>query len=619
MHVLYEESGAFKVGTVLADNDASLQVEAPHGKRSKIKTNSVLLRFATPGPADLLREADALAADMDTDFLWECAGEDEFSFEALAREYHGHSPGPVEAAGILVKLHSAPMYFYRRGKGRYKAAPPETLKAALAGQEKKRQQQERIEAWARRLLSGECPDELRPLLPEILYKPDRNRAETKAVELASQQAGLSIPELLQRAGALRSAEDYHLGRFLFEYFPKGTDFPEGLAPSTPADLPVARVVAFSLDDASTTEIDDAFSVTRLDEEHVRIGIHIAAPSLGFGPGSALDAVARQRLSTVYMPGRKITMLPPQAVETFTLAEGRECPAVSLYLDVREADFAIEREHTVLERIPVERNVRMQQVQALDETFRSGTALPDVPHAALLHLLWRFAEAREVARGKPASGVERADYNFYVEADETLGERIVITERPRGTPLDKLVAELMILANSTWGKLLDAQGVAAIYRVQSNNKVRMTTAAGEHQGLGVTHYAWTTSPLRRYVDLINQWQLVAMLRGEAPPFEPNSESLLGAVQEFEVAYSAYAEFQWRMERYWCLRWLQQEKVTVAAAEVIRDGLVRIRGLPLYVKVASVPHNLAAGTAVELEVLDVDLTDIEVRCRYRPPQT
>jgi len=108
MHVLYEESGAFKVGTILADNDASLQIEAPHGKRSKIKTNAVLLRFAAPAPAELMQQAEALASGVDTDFLWECCGEPEFGFETLAREYCGHPPSAVEAAGILVKLHAAP-------------------------------------------------------------------------------------------------------------------------------------------------------------------------------------------------------------------------------------------------------------------------------------------------------------------------------------------------------------------------------------------------------------------------------------------------------------------------------------------------------------------------------
>ena len=137
MNVFYEEDGGFKVGTVLSSTDAALQVEAPHGKRSKIKTNHVLLRFTSP-LADFLPTAEAIAAEVDIGFLWECCGQDEFGFEALAQDYVGHPPSAVEAAAIALRLHSAPIYFHRKGRGRYRAAPEDILKAALAGQEKRR-------------------------------------------------------------------------------------------------------------------------------------------------------------------------------------------------------------------------------------------------------------------------------------------------------------------------------------------------------------------------------------------------------------------------------------------------------------------------------------------------
>jgi len=611
MNVLYEETGSFKIGVVLAESDASLQVEAPHGKRSKIKAASVLLRFQAPPLAELMGNAEALAAGIDTDFLWQCCGESEFGFIDLARDYCGHAPNALEAAAILVKLQSAPMYFYRKGKGRFRAAPADTLKAALAGVEKKRVQEEQIRTWADELQRGTLPEALHAMLPRLLYQPDRNRIESKALELACEASGLSSAKLLERAGALPSSHDYHLGAFLFDFFPQDNGLFESIAADEPPELPLAEVAAFSLDDASTTEIDDAFSLTRLANGRYRVGIHIAAPGLGFAPGSALDRIARARLSTAYIPGKKITMLPPRVIERYTLAEGRACPAVSLYLDINPLSHVVEGQETRVERVKIAANLRHQQVEALDAAFLAGEERGELPFEAELFFLWQLALELEAARGKPAAHQDRIDYNFYVE-----NERVSIVERRRGAPLDKLVSELMISANNNWGRMLADRGIPAIYRAQSNGKVRMTTVASPHQGLGVSHYVWASSPLRRYIDLLNQWQLLACLSGAAPPFGKNSAELLAAMREFELTYAAYDQFQGKMEHYWCLRWLLQEQVTLSKAQVLRDNLVKFEGIPLYVRVPSLP-SLEVGSRVLLEIEGIDLIDNSVKARYKGP--
>ncbi len=615
MNVFYEDRGTFKVGAILSSNMTSLQVEAPHGKRSKIKIASVLLRFDKPLLSEFMDCAKKVADDLDLNFLWECSVCDaEFISDTLATEYFGYTPNPVESAAVLIKLHSAPMYFYKKGRGCYKAAPPTALKMALAGQEKKRRQAERQTRYARLLGAFVLPEEFKPLLPYLLYKPDKSTIEWKALDSACAASKLSLPNLLDKCGAIPSSYDYHLNRFLLEYFPKGVDFDAldtSAELSDPADLPIADVVAFSIDDAATTEIDDAFSVTPLPLGSFRIGIHIAAPTLGIMPGSSLDIVAAQRLSTVYVPGNKITMLPETVIHHYTLREGRLCPALSMYLDVAD-DFTVTTTHSCIEQVRIAANLRHD---TLGEHFNESTLEGNKGNSLNcvfgqeLKTLWNFARKMEASRGKANdSNNEKIDYGFSIKEGN-----VTIKERRRDSPIDKLVSELMIFVNAEWGKQLANRGVTGIYRNQSGGKVRMSTSPAPHQGLGVSQYAWFSSPMRRYVDLINQRQLVALLRSEAPPYPKACSNLLTSMREFEETYEAYSEFQRSMERYWCLRWLLQEKISTIGALVIKENLVKLDRLPLVTRVPSLPE-MFQETHVELEISQVDLLDLAVDTKF-----
>jgi len=194
VHLLYEEDGELKAGTVLEHSPAFFHVQSPHGRRSKIKAANVLIAFERPEPAVLLDEAESFSRGLETDFLWECSGAREFGFEELAREYVGREPTPTEAAGVLMKLHSAPMYFYRRGRGRFQAAPEATLKLALAAVEKKKRMQEQVGVWAEKLAGGQCPAEVAELKDELLYAPDRNKPQTRALEQACAKTGCRVRE-----------------------------------------------------------------------------------------------------------------------------------------------------------------------------------------------------------------------------------------------------------------------------------------------------------------------------------------------------------------------------------------------------------------------------------------
>ena len=613
MNIFYEEDGGFKVGAILADNDSSLQVEAPHGKRSKVKASSVLLRFEQPALSAFMDVAQKTADQIDIDFMWQCCGTDDFEFNTLGREYYGHAPNALEAAGLLLRLHGAPMYFYKKGKGRYKAAPEEALRAALASVEKKRVLAERKQQYVDELVGGRLPAAMKPLVSTLLYAPDKNSLEWKALEAACEQLKLIPARVFERCGALASAHEYHLNHFLFQHFPHGVAFTDAAHAVAPADLPLAAATAFSIDDETTTEIDDAFSVVPLANGNTRVGIHIAAPALGVTPGSPLDVAARARLSTVYFPGDKITMLPAEAITAFTLLEGGARPALSLYLEV-DATGAVVKTETRCERVNIAANLRHGELENLytEDALRGGA----IEHrfGAEIAALWKLAGALQAARGKadPANEQQRTEYNFYVDDG-----RVRIVERRRGSPIDKLVAEMMIFANAEWGRALREAGYVAAYRVQTGGVARMTTAPGPHDGLGVAQYAWASSPLRRYVDLINQRQLLALFAAAPAVYPQGDQELLAALRDFELAYDSYAEFQRMMERYWCLRWIEQEQAAELEATVSRDNLVRFNRLPLVQRVPSL-HDAAAGSNVRIALSQLDFWELSVHCEYISPQ-
>ena len=639
MHALFDEAGKFLAGRILSEAESSAQIELDSGKRVKVKTANILLRFDKPAPAELLAGARALAAEIELPLAWEFAPEDEFGFAELAREYFSAAAPPMEQAAMLLALFEAPHYFRRAGKGRFKKASAEVVQQALAAIEKKRQLQEQIDAWAGELVAGRCPQPVLDQLYRILFKPDKNAPEYKAVVEASRAAQLAPLALLSRAGAIQSSYQFHWQRFLFDFFPRGTGFAPLAAPEPPQELPLADVQAFSIDDSATTEIDDALSLTGLGSGTVRLGIHIAAPGLAIEPGGELDRVARTRLSTVYMPGHKITMLPHEVVQRYTLDEGRANPAVSLYVSIDEATLAITGHETLLERVPVSVNLRHDQLDHIvteDWLAHPEIQIENTPQAlsdlreqlSFLHRLARQLKLqREEVRGKPET-FSRPDYSFRlhgVAGDEPDGsERVEISTRRRGAPLDLIVAEAAIVANSTWGELLADYGVPGIYRSQASLapgvKVRMSTRALPHAGIGVKSYAWATSPLRRYVDLVNQWQVIACVRhgktaALAAPFKPKDAELFSIISSFDTTYSAYNGYQSGMERFWTLQYLQQNQLTELTATVIKDArsggeiLVRADHLPLVLPVLGA-QQCERGARVRVQLGAIDLITLEI---------
>ncbi len=645
MNLVYEEGGDIKIATAQSatgSGDAeSWQATSLSGKKIKLKAKEVWLRFEKPEAQVVMDEAQILSKEIDLQLLWDCAPAEEFGLIDVSHEYFGSQATIDQQVALAIALQSAPVYFRRKGRGRFQRAPEEQLQAGLAAIERKQKELELQLVWQQEFVAGKFPEALQSFANQLLFSPDKNSSGYKALTAACTETGESPAQLMIRCGALDSPLAYHQGMFLKSHFPNGAGHAETITvdqlayDEAIAQLPLAQVKAFSIDDAGTTEIDDALSVTELEDGSHRVGIHIAAPGLVIAKDDPLDLVARKRMSTVYFPGDKMTMLPESVIKQFSLDEGAPRPALSVYVDVDEmGSIKPDTLQMRAEMVPIAANLRLEDMEHLVTEENLGDERTSYPFRKELSILWRAAkllhsgrQEKRVANGLRAEQLGLSDPNalardFYFQIQsEGDTERVEIVPRQRGSILDTIVAEWMIFCNRASGQLLAEHGLPGLFRAQKGwgpLRTRMQTTPGPHEGLGLDYYAWCTSPLRRYSDLVNQWQLIALAKHGVTakmvaPFPPRDATLMGIAADFESCYQAYGEFQDRLEKYWCLRWINQDgeakKVNVRH---LKEGMSRLEQVPLHLPVPELAHH-PRMTRAEILVSDVDLLQLSAAVR------
>lgn len=645
MNLLYEEGGDIKLATVQSASGAgdteSWQASSLSGKKIKLKAKEVWLRFEKPEAQTVMDEAQILSKDVDLQLLWDCAPKEEFSLVDVAQEYFGAQASISQQVALAIALQGAPVFFRRKGRGRFQRAPLEQLQAGLAALERKQKELDQQSVWQQELVQGVFPETLKSSASQLLFSPDKNTSAYKALIAACTQTGESPAQLMIRCGAIESPLAYHQGMFLKAHFPHGAahqasiGIDQAVYEAAIAQLPIADVKAFSIDDAGTTEIDDALSVTGLEGGGHRVGIHIAAPGLAITKDDPLDQVARNRMSTVYFPGNKITMLPDSVIKQFSLDEGAPRPALSIYVDI-DAQGLVNRESLQMraEMVLMAANLRLEDLEHLvseDSLLDDGANYPNHKELAVLwkaaKLLHAGRQEKRIANGLRAEQLGVLDPNalardFYFEVDQLNGEgHVEIIPRQRGSVLDTIVAEWMIFCNSASGQLLSDHGLPGLFRTQKGwgpLRTRMQTTPGPHEGLGLDYYAWCTSPLRRYSDLVNQWQLLALAQHGVTakmvaPFPPRDASLMGIAADFESCYQAYGEYQDRLEKYWCLRWIAQEGGSrTVNVRHLKEGMSRVELVPLHITIPELATH-PRMTRAQVVIADVDLLQLAASVR------
>lgn len=439
----------------------------------------------------------------------------------------------------------------------------------------------------------------------LINRPDKNLVAVRVINQFCKETGQSTLELLHNVGKIPDLADFFVQVFMAEHFPQGINYTHSKYISA-AFVHNQELDVFSIDDSNTTEIDDAFSV-QINPDGYTIGIHIAAPALN--PKLLDDVVSN--LSTIYYPGTKITMLGNDSIASYSLNQGVNAAVVSIYFSL-DNEYAIQSHVSKVETVTIKSNLR---IETLEQLFNNENIAIDhgYPYENELKVLHNFANKLEENRGRPSINSLFVDYNFIPQP-----QKIIITPRIRGNPIDKVVSELMILANCTWGRMLTNAFIPAIYRVkQTNYPVRMTLTPDSHVGLNVDYYTWATSPLRRSADFINQHQLICLLTGSKNHYSATNPELLEVVENFDTKYANYIAFQEKMERYWSLKYLLQENINELSGTFLYKSRVVLEKVPLEIDTQGIIPPQKKASQIKVRIFNINLAKLSFEFKILDP--
>jgi exoribonuclease-2 len=330
---------------------------------------------------------------------------------------------------------------------------------------------------------------------------------------------------------------------------------------------------YTIDDISTTEIDDGLSIETLADGSKRIWIHIADPTRWLDPESALDKDARKRGTSVYLPTGVIPMFPMDlATGPMSLIESKVCHAMSFAVDL-DAVGAIANYEIVASLVKPNYRLTYDDVE---EMLQLGVEddLERLADYARLRKKWRVDQG--------AIEIHLPDTSVKVDSKD--GDRLTL-ELMEDTFSRQLVAEMMILAGEVAAKFAQTNNIPIPYRYQEQpelppldtlmqlpsgpvrefaicrcmTKGSLGLYASRHSGLGLDAYAQVTSPIRRYSDLLAHWQIKAFLLEEPLPF--TAEMLTAILQAIDPAIWDANQVEKQSVRYWSLEYLRRNKDVV----------------------------------------------------------
>jgi exoribonuclease-2 len=588
--VEYLDENRLKPGLVVREPANQAVVLDANGRERPISRDLILVRHSDRSAtreslplvlASIEEERARLAAELDLNLMWEVVRENDrgYAAEELAELFFGHR-SPLGSAVMFDALFSDRLYFVRRHM-EFVARSSEQVERLRTQYDKMRLRSEegrRIRGLLRSILEqGAIPprDEAAPLIAELTRYLENSHTRSREVTTLLEAAWSEMPpaeaayEILDRLGAAPPGPRFALIGGVRTSFNEAA-LAEAASISAPARPGGGDDGAVTIDDEETVEIDDALSCEPLPDGGLRVRIHIALVADFVPRGGAMDVEAAARGATVYLPEATIRMLP-DAISTgsASLIAGQD-------RHVLTTDVRLSPSGEMVGCSIYPSSIRVAARLTYDDADRllDGGATPECAQraAALRMLLDGAAKLRERRRAAGAILTQRREPKIRV-ADGEIELKVI----DNNSPSRQLVAEFMVLSNHAAARFASERRIPIIYRVQPGTggapaaqRPRLSLYPEFHAGVGLECYAQASSPIRRYMDLILQRQLVAALaENSAAAYQP--DDLLTVLAAAESADAEGRELERHAKRYWMLRYLKRHALDrPLEAIVLRDG-------------------------------------------------
>lgn len=558
---------ALPLGRVLLMTPAAISPERPR---------SALAEYL--GRVDERREELSRAVEVPA--LWELVHEEAEPLPLidLAELVFGGECEDDHQAAVLRALFYERLHFKLSG-GEYLPLSADQLEQKQVQQQREAEHRAAVDgavAWLRALEGKKSPAQeppeglLRMLHDLVVFEDEAPEAKTakEIVSLAELGGRRQLFELLVRLDAMRPHQNLALLR-------------EGLSSEFPSEVIAAAravdpgsvgdgredltgVYTFTIDGQYTTDFDDALSFDPEPGGGGVLGVHITDAAALLPDSGPLEEEARERAVTLYLPDDRVPMLPPELSEdALSLRQGELRPAISFLARV-DPEGRVTQERVVRSLLKVDKRLSYDEADGM------------LAGDARLKGLFEACEALRQVRARAGA--------YFLPLPEVLvgvDEQGAVWVRrvDRDGPSREMVAETAILANQIAGRFLAAGKIPALYRTQSApkepieegdpadlylhfrqrrllNPVDITTKPGPHSSLGVQPYTHATSPIRRYLDLVLQRQIGAVLAGRPAPY--SKEALKRLVMEVEPALRRAGRVRQARQRYWLLQWLKERR-------------------------------------------------------------